>query len=122
VGLLVLGLAASGLAAASLARPAVDWPLVPGHAVAACGAIVTTVVLIFIDTSCAQAGAYLGLIAAIAILTGGLMLAGGASSERSVASPPEAGQQPPLPGWYPDPRGARLRFWDGAAWSDKTRD
>ena len=30
----------------------------------------------------------------------------------------------PDPGWYPDPEGApgRARYWDGAAWTDRTRE
>jgi len=49
------------------------------------------------------------------------------------AAPPAPPPQPPVPpeppaahpgppaGWYPDPQGlARLRYWDGAAWTDQT--
>ena len=123
VGLLVLGLAACAVVAASLLTASPELPFDPGHATAACGAIVTTVVLIFLDTSDARVGAYLGLIAALAMLVGGLLLAGGARPEPSLAPPSGGAAQPPLPGWYPDPQGrARLRFWDGAGWSDQTRD
>jgi hypothetical protein len=35
------------------------------------------------------------------------------------AAPPEAAGPPA--GWYPDPQGqARLRYWDGGAWTDQT--
>jgi hypothetical protein len=31
--------------------------------------------------------------------------------------------QAPSPGWYPDPAGGNdLRFWDGAQWTDRTRE
>lgn len=30
---------------------------------------------------------------------------------------------PPAPGWYDDPSGdATLRWWDGAAWTERTRE
>ncbi|HKH65346.1 MAG TPA: DUF2510 domain-containing protein [Solirubrobacterales bacterium] len=40
--------------------------------------------------------------------------------------PPQAPEPTPVSGaasadWYPDPKGeARLRYWDGAAWTDRT--
>ena len=122
VALLVLGLAAAALGAASLLTPPPELPLEPGHAAAACGAIVTTVVLIFLDTSHARLGAYLGLIGGLATLVGGLVLSGGARAGDPLRPPPGAGQSP-RPGWYPDPRRhARLRYWDGEGWSEQTRD
>jgi len=27
---------------------------------------------------------------------------------------------PPAAGWYPDPHGSGLRYWDGSAWTDQT--
>jgi hypothetical protein len=38
--------------------------------------------------------------------------------------PPEPEPEPAVPAdWYPDPHGqARLRYWDGAAWTDHTAD
>ena len=39
------------------------------------------------------------------------------------ASPDQAPaeQSGPPAGWYPDPQGqARLRYWDGGAWTDQT--
>jgi uncharacterized protein DUF2510 len=42
--------------------------------------------------------------------------AGGAASSAAAA-----GSSGPPAGWYPDPQGeARLRYWDGAAWTDRT--
>ena len=36
-------------------------------------------------------------------------------------APPPAVQPSPPPGWHPDPSGqARLRWWDGARWTDET--
>jgi hypothetical protein len=48
--------------------------------------------------------------------------AGGAASSgpATSAAPGGEGGGPPA-GWYPDPQGqARLRYWDGAAWTDQT--
>jgi Protein of unknown function (DUF2510) len=43
----------------------------------------------------------------------------GAEEPEPVALP----QGPPSEGWYPDPQdGARLRYWDGEAWTDWTDD
>jgi hypothetical protein len=43
----------------------------------------------------------------------------GGGAATSAASGGEGGGPPP--GWYPDPQGqARLRYWDGAAWTDQT--
>jgi len=112
VALLVLGLAACALAAASMLTSGCGQPIDPGHAATAAGAIVTTIVLIFLDTSRARIGASIGLVAGIAVLIGGLLMSGG-------TAPPRA----PTPGFYPDPRAeARLRYWDGAGWSERTRD
>ena len=121
VALLVLGLAAAALGAASLLTPLQELPLEPGHAAAACGAIVTTVVLIFLDTSHARLGAYLGLIGGLATLVGGLVLAGSGRAGSALRAPPDG--QSPRPGWYPDPRRhSRLRYWDGEGWSEQTRE
>jgi hypothetical protein len=39
----------------------------------------------------------------------------------SEASPPSGLPTQPPAGWYPDPHGAaRLRYWDGADWTDQT--
>lgn len=123
VALLVLGLAAAGIGAAAVLAPRLELPFSAAHALTACGAIVTTIVLIFLDTGRAEVGAYLGLIAALAVLGGGLVLAAPERHARVDAPPSGAGDAPPLPGWYPDPRGeARLRFWDGAAWTEQARD
>jgi Protein of unknown function (DUF2510) len=123
VALLVLGLGAAALGVLPLVAPAVQPPFQPAHALTACGAIVTTIVLIFLDTSDAGVGAYLGLVAALSILAGGLLLSAGAPNARTLPSPPGVGEAPPPPGFYPDPRGeTRMRFWDGAAWSEETRD
>lgn len=114
VALLLIGLAAAALGAALLLGVGARLPFAAGQALTACGAIVTTIVLIFLDTSRAEIGAYLGLLAALVILAAGLRLgAPGAAG----------GEPPPSPGWYPDPESeARLRFWDGTSWSDQTRD
>jgi uncharacterized protein DUF2510 len=123
VALLVLGLGAAALGASSLAGRPARPPFQPGAALAACGTIVTTIVLLFVDTSSASAGAYLGLIAALSILAGGLLLGARTEHRSTSPSPPGVGEAPPLPGFYPDPRGeARMRFWDGAGWSEQTRD
>jgi uncharacterized protein DUF2510 len=121
VALLVLGLAACALGVVAVAAPEVRPPFAPGHALTACGAIVTTVVLIFLDTSSASAGAFLALAAALAILAGGLLLGDRGEAPAAPGAPPGVGDSPPLPGFYPDPKGeARLRWWDGADWTDRT--
>ena len=33
-----------------------------------------------------------------------------------------AGQQAPVPGWYQDPQGAGLRWWDGSGWTTHTQE
>jgi hypothetical protein len=40
----------------------------------------------------------------------------------AAAPPPQPAQSTgPPPGWYPDPQGqARLRYWDGTAWTEQT--
>jgi hypothetical protein len=46
--------------------------------------------------------------------------AGSATAAGAGAAPGGEGGGPPA-GWYPDPQGqARLRYWDGAAWTDQT--
>jgi Protein of unknown function (DUF2510) len=36
---------------------------------------------------------------------------------------PEPAAEQPAPGWYPDPAGqARLRYWDGAKWTERTQE
>ncbi|HWH44387.1 MAG TPA: DUF4282 domain-containing protein [Thermoleophilaceae bacterium] len=41
----------------------------------------------------------------------------------AASAPPSAGGQPGEPGWHPDPQGkARLRYWDGSAWTEHTSD
>jgi hypothetical protein len=43
----------------------------------------------------------------------------GAGASSTPAQPAESAGPPA--GWYPDPQGqARLRYWDGAAWTDQT--
>ena len=42
----------------------------------------------------------------------------GAGAKQTADPAPSSG---PPPGWYPDPQGqARLRYWDGNAWTDQT--
>ncbi|HEX8073427.1 MAG TPA: DUF2510 domain-containing protein [Thermoleophilaceae bacterium] len=121
VALLAFGVAAVSLGVASLVAGEAAAVLAPGRALAACGTIVTAIVLIFLDTGGARGGAVLGLAAGLAILIGGLMLGDLVEARGPAPPPPGAGNAPPPPGWYPDPRSeARLRFWDGAAWTDQT--
>ncbi|MEA2374526.1 MAG: hypothetical protein QOD53_989 [Thermoleophilaceae bacterium] len=118
VAILLLGLIAVVLAAAAIAGTAVRLPFAPGQAVVACGTIATTIVLLFVDTAGAEAGALIGLAAALAVTAGGLLLSGVSAH----APPPLTdGVDRPAPGWYPDPHApAGLRWWDGAEWSDRT--
>jgi hypothetical protein len=121
--MLVLGLAAAGIGAAAVLAPSARLPLAPAHALTACGTIVTTIVLIFLDTSRAKLGAYLGLVAALAVLAGGLLLDPSGGRAHVDAPPPGSGDAPPPAGWYPDPRReASLRFWDGTTWTEQARD
>jgi hypothetical protein len=123
VALLLLGLAACALAALPLVASGLRPPFAPAHALTACGAILTTIVLIFLDTSSARTGAFLGLLASLAVLGGGLLLGAGGGRAPVEAPPPSAAVTTPPPGWYPDPqRHARLRYWDGTAWSDATSE
>lgn len=47
-----------------------------------------------------------------------------AAAQAPTAQPPSPSSAPGLvPGWYDDPESPRtLRYWDGAAWTDKTAD
>jgi hypothetical protein len=48
--------------------------------------------------------------------------AGEATDLAFVPTEPAASPAAPEPGWYPDPSGqARLRYWDGRAWSTQTQ-
>jgi hypothetical protein len=47
--------------------------------------------------------------------------AGGASTPAGASAAPGGEAGGPPAGWYPDPQGqARLRYWDGATWTDQT--
>ncbi|HEX8073426.1 MAG TPA: DUF2510 domain-containing protein, partial [Thermoleophilaceae bacterium] len=59
----------------------------------------------------------------------GAPAAGGASTPAAQPAEPAQSAQPaaapeaggPPAGWYPDPQGqARLRYWDGGAWTEQT--
>lgn len=121
-----VALLAIGLLALALALPAVAgrgrWvPLPAGRTLTAFGGVATTVALIFVDTDKAEAGAILGLAAALTILCGGLLL--GDEAPRGALDPGASAPAGAAPGWYPDPRRlARLRWWDGAEWTEKTAD
>lgn len=120
MALLLLALIALALVVAELSGAATALPLSAGLAIAACGAIASTIVLLFVDTGGAEAGALIGLVGSLAMLVGGLLVTG---REQGQALPPpaiDAGR--PAPGWYPDPRDpVRLRWWDGAGWTERTR-
>ena len=119
VALLAIGLIADVLAAPAIAGSAVWVPLPPGRTIAAFGVVATTVTLIFVDTESGEAGAILGLVAALSILVGGLLL----GDERPAPDGQESEPSAAAPGWYPDPRRvARLRYWDGVAWTERTSD
>jgi hypothetical protein len=48
--------------------------------------------------------------------------AGEATDLAFVPSEPSGSPAVPEAGWYPDPSGqARLRYWDGRAWSTQTQ-
>jgi hypothetical protein len=72
----------------------------------------------------------LGLLAGLVLLLGFILLIVGSVRRgrvpaAAVSAPPAAwatsatGASPPAPNWYPDPDGiSRLRYWDGARWTD----
>jgi hypothetical protein len=62
-----------------------------------------------------------------AVPVAGTPAAGQPATGQGAAAGPAAGEAPPSDpsgppaGWYPDPQGqARLRYWDGSAWTDQT--
>jgi hypothetical protein len=119
VALLVIGLLAIGLGVAALAGFGPSLPLPVGRTIAAFGVVATTVALIFVDTDSAEAGAILGLLSSLSILVGGLLLGDDRPGLHGRAPEPSAA----APGWYPDPRRvARLRYWDGVDWTERTSD
>jgi len=102
VALLALSLVAAALSGLALAGQRL--PISPGHGIVVCGGIVTTVVLLFLDTRGARVGAVLGLLGALSMVVGGLLLSAGAAAPASIAAPAHPGPDAPPPGWYPDPR------------------
>jgi len=43
-------------------------------------------------------------------------------SEQAVATPSQTSAATPDAGWYPDPQGQGLRWWDGSAWTEHTHN
>lgn len=63
----------------------------------------------------------------VALLLSDQTVSGGATARYNIAPPAAAAgsrrsyQSTPPPGWYPDPRGKRERYWDGTVWTDAKR-
>ena len=57
----------------------------------------------------------------LSTLSAGDVPAASSAPQEATAAPAAGGGQ--APGWYPDPQGqARLRYWDGSAWTEHTSD